>query len=100
MASLGGPTIDIRTNGGGDITIEPASSSDSNPNINLFTDEYTGTGKAYYKGIEIATVSQIPTVNNATLTIQNNGITVNTFTANASSNVTANIITPQIQRFI
>lgn len=33
----------------------------------------------------------IPTVNNATLTIQANGTTVNTFTANASSNVTANI---------
>lgn len=33
----------------------------------------------------------IPTVNNATLTIQKNGTTVNTFTANASSDVTANI---------
>ena len=33
----------------------------------------------------------IPTVNNATLTIQKNGTNVNTFTANASSNVTANI---------
>ena len=37
---------------------------------------------------------KIPTVNNATLTIQKNGTTVNTFTANASSNVTANIIVP------
>lgn len=36
----------------------------------------------------------IPTVNNATLTIQKNGTTVKTFTANASSNVTANIIVP------
>ena len=36
----------------------------------------------------------IPTVNDATLTIQKNGTTVNTFTANASSNVTANIIVP------
>ena len=33
----------------------------------------------------------IPTVNNATLTIQKNGTTVGTFTANASSNATANI---------
>lgn len=41
------------------------------------------------KNIEIA-ASQ-PTVNDATLTIQKNGTTVNTFTANASSNVTANI---------
>lgn len=35
-----------------------------------------------------------PTVNDATLTIQRNGTTVNTFTANASSNVTANITVP------
>lgn len=41
-----------------------------------------------------ATTSQLPTVNNATLTIQKNGTTVNTFTANASSNVTANISVP------
>lgn len=36
------------------------------------------------------TITQ-PTVNNATLTIQKNGSDVQTFTANASSNVTANI---------
>ena len=36
----------------------------------------------------------IPTVNNATLTIQKNGTTVKTFTANASSDVTANITVP------
>ncbi len=36
----------------------------------------------------------IPTVNNATLTIQKNGSSVATFTANASSNVTANISVP------
>ena len=37
------------------------------------------------------TFPTIPTVNNATLTIQKNGTTVKTFTANASSNVTCNI---------
>ncbi len=36
----------------------------------------------------------IPTVNDATLTIQKNGTTVQTFTANASQNVTANITVP------
>jgi hypothetical protein len=36
----------------------------------------------------------IPTVNNAILTIQKNGTNVATFTANASSNVTANIGVP------
>ena len=42
----------------------------------------------------IALTSDIPTVNNATLTIQRNGTTVKTFTANASSNVTADIAVP------
>lgn len=36
----------------------------------------------------------IPTVNNATLTIQKNGTNVQTFTANSSSNKTANIVVP------
>ena len=40
---------------------------------------------------KIATMSDVPTVNNATLSIQLNGNTINSFTANASSNVTANI---------
>lgn len=41
------------------------------------------------------TITQ-PTVNNATLTIQKNGTNVATFGANASSNVTANIIVPTV----
>ena len=36
----------------------------------------------------------IPTVNNATLTIQKNGTTVATFTANSAQNATANIFVP------
>ena len=40
------------------------------------------------------TASSLPTVNNATLTIQKNGTAVQTFTANASSDVTANITVP------
>lgn len=36
----------------------------------------------------------IPTVNNATLTIQKNGVNVQTFTANSSTNKTANITVP------
>ena len=36
----------------------------------------------------------LPTVNDATLTIQKNGTTVNTFSANADTNVTANIEVP------
>lgn len=43
---------------------------------------------------DLSNKPNIPTVNDATLTIQKNGTTVNTFTANASSNVTANITVP------
>ena len=42
----------------------------------------------------------IPTVNNATLTITQNSTSLGTFTANASSNVTINVITPQVKRYI
>ena len=40
------------------------------------------------------TSASLPTVNNATLTIQKNGTAIQTFTANASSDVTANITVP------
>ena len=40
------------------------------------------------------TTRVIPTVNNGTLTIQKNSTTINSFTANSSSNVTVNISVP------
>ena len=43
---------------------------------------------------DYAKTTDIPTVNNATLTIQNNGTNVATFTANSSTNTTANIVPP------
>lgn len=45
-------------------------------------------------GIPDYVSSQLPTVNDATLTIQKNGTTVQTFTANQGSNTTANITVP------
>lgn len=42
----------------------------------------------------LPSTTPIPTVNNGTLTIQKNGTTIKTFTANSSSNVTANIVVP------
>lgn len=42
---------------------------------------------------QISDFPTIPTVNNATLTIQKNGSNVQTFTANQSTNATANIVT-------
>ena len=57
--------------------------------------------KPSINGVELSgnkTTSQlginIPTVNDATLTIQKNGTNVQTFTANSSTNKTANIIVP------
>lgn len=44
--------------------------------------------------VTIGDAFTIPTVNNGTLTIQKNGTNVATFTANQSSNVTANITVP------
>lgn len=44
----------------------------------------------------VAMQTDLPTVNDATLTIQQNGTNVATFTANANSNVTANITAPVI----
>lgn len=43
---------------------------------------------------KFALKSDIPTVNNGTLTIQRNGTNVQTFTANQSTNATANIVVP------
>lgn len=55
-----------------------------------------GAGTSNFSGDydDLRNKPTIPTVNNATLTIQKNGSTVKTFTANASENVTANITVP------
>lgn len=59
------------------------------------TDSQVPTAKSVYTALSAkADSSDIPTVNNATLTIQKNGATVQTFTANAASNKTANITVP------
>ena len=62
------------------------------------SDISTWNGKSDFSGSynDLTDKPTIPTVNNATLTIQKNGTTVNTFTANASSNVTANITVPTV----
>lgn len=52
------------------------------------------SGNLLWKGSKVAVTSDIPTVNNGTLTIQKNGTNVATFTANQSSNATANITVP------
>ena len=62
-------------------------------NIGTVTQVKVGSTE-YNPTAGIVSLPAYPTVNNATLTIQKNGTTVNTFTANASSNVTANITVP------
>ena len=55
-----------------------------------------GAGTSSFSGSynDLTNKPTIPTVNNGTLTIQKNGENVQTFTANQSSNVTANITVP------
>ena len=50
--------------------------------------------KAWVEAQGYAKTTQIPTVNNGTLTIQQNGQTVGTFTANQKDGITANITVP------
>ena len=52
------------------------------------------TDAAYWR--QLALTSQLPTVNNGTLTIQKDGVTVATFTANQAGNTTANITISEI----
>ena len=52
------------------------------------------TDAAYWR--QLALTSQLPIVNNGTLTIQNNGATVATFSANQAGNTTANISVPTV----
>lgn len=59
-----------------------------------FSGNVNCTGNLTKDGSAVALASAIPTVNNATLTIQKNGTKVKDFSANASSNVTCNIEVP------
>ena len=52
------------------------------------------TDAAYWR--QLALTSQLPTVNNGTLTIQQNGSNVATFSANQAGNATANISVPAV----
>ena len=52
------------------------------------------TDTAYWR--QLALTSQLPTVNNGTLTIQKDGSTVATFSANQAGNTTANISVPAV----
>ena len=62
--------------------------SNARANIGAGTSSFSGSYN------DLTNKPTIPTVNNATLTIQKNGTNVQTFTANQSTNATANITVP------
>ena len=82
--------------------LAPSKPSYSASDVGAVPTSRTINGKALTSNITLSasdvgavpSTTTIPTVNNATLTIQKNGTNVATFTANASSNVTANISVP------
>lgn len=93
VAAAGGIPDYVDSNGGKIDTIEvngtPQTITNKTVDITVPTDTSDLTNGAGY-----ITSSSLPTVNNATLTIQKNGTTVQTFTANSSSDKTANITVP------
>lgn len=100
-------TLTIKKNNTTVATFKANASANSTANITVPTkvSELTNDS-SYAKSNELATVATsgsyndlankptIPTVNNAKLTIQKNGTSVATFTANSSSNAVANITVP------
>lgn len=100
-------TISVNTNGtSADVAVYGLGSAAYTASTNYATSSQGALADTAVQPGDLATVATtgdyddllnkptIPTVNDATLTIQKNGTTVNTFTANASSNVTANITVP------
>lgn len=61
-----------------------------------YVDDQDAATLSTAKGYTDTKVAALPTVNDATLTIQQNGTTVQTFTANSSTSKTVNITTPVI----
>lgn len=61
-----------------------------------YVDDQDAATLSTAKGYTDTKVAALPTVNDAMLTIQQNGVTVQTFTANSSTSKTANITAPVI----
>lgn len=91
--SIGDAVLTIRKNGSDVQTFSANSTTDKVANIEVPTKVSELQNDAGY-----ITSSAIPAVNNGTLTIKRNGTTVQTFTANSSSNVTADISVPTQQQ--
>lgn len=89
LPTVNNATLTIQKNGTNVQTFTANASSNKTANITVPTAVSELTNDSGF-----ITSSSLPTVNNAKLTIQKNGTTVKTFTANASSNVTCNITVP------
>ena len=73
----------------------PTKTSDLNNDSGYITSSDIPTDTSELtNGAGFITASSLPTVNNGTLTIQKNSTTINSFTANSSSDVTVNITVP------
>lgn len=104
-AALPTKTSDL-TNDGSDGTSTYVEADEMPTKTSDFTNDGSDGTSTYVEADELATVATtgdyddllnkptIPTVNDATLTIQKNGTDVATFTANSSTNQTANITVP------
>jgi hypothetical protein len=80
-------TISVNTNGtSADVKIKGLGTA-------AYTDS-TAYAASSHSHAEYALATNIPTVNNGTLTIQKNGTNITTFTANQSGSATANITVP------
>ena len=89
------PSMQIKN---GKVTINKLIPNDQQASYNLDVNGTANATTIYENGTALsskyALTSAIPTVNNGTLTIQKNGTNVQTFTANQSTNATANITVP------
>ena len=113
IPTVNNATLTIQKNGTNVQTFTANSSTNKTANITVPTaladltedathkfvsqaEKTTWNGKSDFSGSynDLTDKPTIPTVNNATLTIQKNGTNVQTFTANASANKTANITVP------
>ena len=94
IAAMGYTKNAITSHADHKLLIGSASATAASSNTITYVESLTGTATATSGNLTVTPTLKtitIPTVNNATLTIQKNGTNVNTFTANSSSNVTANI---------
>lgn len=89
------PSMQIKN---GKVTINKLIPNNEQASYNLDVNGTANATTIYENGTALsskyAAKSDIPTVNNGTLTIQKNGTNVQTFTANQSTNATANITVP------